>query len=86
MRINQPEAFILTALTNHRMLHPPVCGPGELEARQAGFLTFPQLLAPGLGPRGEVECLWDLVVRPNKQINFQVRQMRLDRFDEVIPI
>ena len=54
------------------MLHPPVCGPGELEARQAGFLTFPQLLAPGLGPRGQVECVWDLAVRPNKQISIQV--------------
>ena len=74
----------MTSLTNHRMLHPPVCGPRELEARQAGFLTFPQLLGPGLGPRGEVECLWDLVVRPNKQISFQVRQMRIYLLDEVI--
>ena len=55
------------------MLHPPVCGPGELEARQAGFLTFPRQPAPGLGPRGQVECVWDLSVRPNKQIRIQVK-------------
>ena len=62
----------LTTLTTPRFLHPPVCGPEELEARQTGFLTFPRLLAPGLGPRGQVECLWDLVVRPNKLITLQV--------------
>lgn len=57
-----------------------MCGPGELEARQAGFLTFPRQLAPGLGPRGQVECVWDLAVRPNKQISIQVTIYRHSHF------
>ena len=59
---------IFTAKYN--FLHPPVCGPVDIEGKEKGFLTFPVLQHPN--PSENIECLWDLNVKPNKLFKLTV--------------
>ena len=59
---------IFTAKYN--FLHPPVCGPVNIEGKEKGFLTFPVLQHPN--PNENIECLWDLNVKPNKLFKLTV--------------
>ena len=43
-----------------------------MEALQEGSLTFPALAHPKVQPAEAVECLWDLRVKPSKQLNIMV--------------
>ena len=54
----------------YSFLHPPVCGPVSIEAKEKGFLTFPVLQHPN--PSEDIECLWDLNVKTNKLFKLTV--------------
>ena len=49
-----------------------MCGQTRVEALQEGSLTFPALAHPKVQPAEAVECLWDLRVKPSKQLNIMV--------------
>ena len=49
-----------------------MCGQTRVEGTQEGSLTFPALAHPEVQPAEAVECLWDLRVKPSKQLNIMV--------------
>ena len=65
-------------IANYKMLHPPVCGPAEITAKEKGSISFPVLRQSGVKLEN-IECLWDLMVHPSRDIMFQVSNVTFPR-------